>query len=591
MKPATANPAADHPDVFRELGQMQERFRLLKRLLHRINSGIKLEQVIERTLEEAHKTFPEMRVSFSVIDSSGLTVQQCIAPPNMPDITGQRIEDRIASGLIRSLRQGEVVSIEDIARDDRIQRAHMPGQGSTSSSGARALLMVPMRRQDDFAVLTLASFTVHRWSEFETATLNDMAEFLTISLREAHMEERRQVAELHLRQVQKMEALGQLVGGLAHDFNNLMTAVEIYSGLLQATKLTLEQRSHIDEISRAGERGAALVKQLLALTRQQMLEPKLADLNQIVFELLDMMRRLIGDDIVLKLDLKEGLGKCRLDAGQMQQVLLNLAINARDAMPNGGTIHITTSCSVISGDGQGLAVSPSAGEYVLLSVADTGTGMDAETQARIFEPFFSTKPRGEGTGLGLATAFGIVKQHGGFLYVESALGHGTTFKIYLPCARIEDYGEVPENGTAESEERVIGVLLVEDNDIVRTSLVHSLKVHDFVVFEAARPEEALGLIERNQEKIDLLLTDLVMPGMTGRQLAERVKVLRPDLPVLYMSGYSDDPRTRELMGETVDFLQKPFSPTTLVRRIGEVLARQAKPARKNSGEGTKGELQ
>jgi len=379
--------------------------------------------------------------------------------------------------------------------------------------------------------------------------------------------------EEQLRQALKMEAVGKLAGGVAHDFNNLLTAITGHSEMC-LRRLTPENslHRHIDQIKKAGDRAAALTRQLLAFSRKQILQPEVLDLNHIVLELSKMLQRLIGEDIELLMGLAADLGKVKADPNQLEQVLMNLVVNARDAMPKGGKLTIETSNVHLSGEFADHHVSVPAGRYVMLAVSDSGCGMDAETQARIYEPFFTTKEVGKGTGLGLATVYGIVKQSEGSIWVYSEVGHGTTFKIYLPSV------ECPELQIAtaiENRELLKGaetVLLVEDEEVVREMAAEILRENGYEVMVAKDPEAALILAAQFNGVIHLMLTDVVMPRMSGRDLAEQISPLRPEMKVLYMSGYTDDAIVHHgVLEEGTAFIAKPFSIDALARKLREVL--------------------
>jgi PAS domain S-box-containing protein len=372
--------------------------------------------------------------------------------------------------------------------------------------------------------------------------------------------------EQQLRQAQKMEALGRLVGGVAHDFNNLLTAILVYSGLLQS-QLSPESRlqRHVEDIRIAGERGAELVAQLLALGRKQVMEPVMLSLNSALSEMTEMLQRLLGEDIELVTSFALRLGQVRVDPAQLQQVVLNLALNARDAMPSGGRLVLETANA--EADEKGVVHYPGLrpGRYVTFTVSDTGVGMDPETRARVFEPFFTTKPSGRGSGLGLSTVYGIVKQSGGYVYVSSEPGRGTAVQVFLP--RLEWQGEAVGAAVAhEPQPNVTTVLLVEDEEIVRRSLHQALSDAGFRVLQAGGAREALAASEHYPGSIDMVVTDVVMPGMSGRELAERLAEVRPGVPVLFISGYTQDAR---LVGKP--FVRKPFAPAKLLEKMQELL--------------------
>ncbi|HJQ31476.1 MAG TPA: response regulator [Pyrinomonadaceae bacterium] len=395
------------------------------------------------------------------------------------------------------------------------------------------------------------------------------------------MTERKRLEE-QLRQAQKMEAVGRLAGGVAHDFNNLLTVINGYSDLL-AKRLRAEDplRLNVEEIRKAGERAASLTRQLLAFSRKQVLQPKVIDLNEVVRETEKMLRCLIGEDIELRASLGPWLGSVKADPGQMEQVLMNLAVNARDAMPRGGKLTISTENVYLDEEYAAHHVTVAPGRYVILAVSDTGTGMDEQTKARIFEPFFTTKVAGKGTGLGLSTVYGIVKQSGGYVWVYSEVGRGTTFKIYLP--RVDEgaqgYRQSPAPAQAQELRGTEAVLLAEDDELVRNMTRIILSDHGYKVQAAANGAAALSIFERTEGPIHLLLTDVVMPGISGRELADRLTRLRPEMKVLFMSGYTEDAIVHHgVLDEGVNFIQKPFTPDDLARKVREVLGRPAESA-------------
>jgi PAS domain S-box-containing protein len=379
--------------------------------------------------------------------------------------------------------------------------------------------------------------------------------------------------EEQYRQAQKMEAIGRLAGGLAHDFNNLLVIIIGYSELLLDRQLGAHPwRTYVEQIKKAGEHAAGLVRHLLAFSRQQVLQPEILGLNGVVSNIEPMLRRLIGEDIDLIAKLEPGLGQVKADAGQIEQIILNLAANARDAMPRGGKLIIETANVELDETyiRQHAGVEP--GTYVMLAVSDTGTGMDAATQARIFEPFFTTKAQGRGTGLGLAMVYGIVKQSGGHIWVYSELGRGTTFKIYLPRVHETARAVEPRPGLTDMPPGSETVLVVEDEEAVRALTRHILEMCGYTVLEAGHGGEALLLGEQHQEPIHLLLTDVVMPHTSGRELADRLAAMHPEMKVLYISGYTDQALVHHgVLEPGVFLLQKPFSPEALAQKVREVL--------------------
>ncbi len=376
--------------------------------------------------------------------------------------------------------------------------------------------------------------------------------------------------EAQLRMAQKMEAVGLLAGGVAHDFNNLLTAIKGFSSLLQMTITADDQAlEFIGEISKAADRAAALTAQLLAFSRRQLLRPEPLDLNARVQDLERMLRLLVRDGGQLVLELDKSLSQVLADPGQVEQVIMNLAVNARDAIEGipDGRITIVTSNVNLSGEFSGWGVEPMPGPYVRLQVRDNGVGMDRTTQARIFDPFFTTKEPGHGTGLGLATVFGIVKQSGGYVWADSSPGAGSTFGVYLPTARAAVRS--PERGVRVVARGSELVLLVEDEDAVRRVARRALELHGFRVLEARDGSEALRLAETND--VDVLITDVMMPGMLGPALATAVRELRPNLPTLFMSGHADEIVRGGLLDPSTPFLPKPFTPSQLAHKVREAL--------------------
>ncbi|HLW54162.1 MAG TPA: ATP-binding protein [Candidatus Angelobacter sp.] len=388
------------------------------------------------------------------------------------------------------------------------------------------------------------------------------------------------VMEEQLRRAQRMESIGTFSGGIAHDFNNLLTVIKGYSqlALAEPRALVQETREYVEQIEKATGRAASLISQLLAFSRRQVLKPRVISLNQTVANIQAMLSRLIGRDIEIETRLAGDLGAVKADPGQMEQILMNLAANARDAMPSGGKLVVETANVLLHSDLAGSYVLP-AGDYVVLRVSDNGAGMDAQTQARIFEPFFTTKPAGKGTGLGLATVYGIVKQSGGHISVESHPEVGTTFRIYLP--RVHQ----PLDLTMQMLPRTIGrtagrtVLVVDDDQQVCRLAVTILSKAGYTVLQACGPQEAERVAAGHPTAIDLLLADVIMPGGGGREAARRVHSVRPTVPVLFMSGHAGDTIVNHGIAEqTAALLQKPFSPDLLVQRVKEAIAQGPRKA-------------
>ncbi|MBL8798055.1 MAG: response regulator [Planctomycetia bacterium] len=383
--------------------------------------------------------------------------------------------------------------------------------------------------------------------------------------------ERRRLED-QLRQAQKMEAVGRLAGGVAHDFNNLLTIISGYSEvLLGLPNLGDRMRESVKAISEAGARAAALTRQLLGFSRQTMLQPQVLDVNAVVAETSKLLRRLIGEDILFATVLDPRLSRVKVDPTQLDQVLMNLAVNARDAMPKGGKLTIETSNVLLSDDYVRTHPDCKAGQHVMLAMTDTGCGMAPEVLARVFEPFFTTKEVGKGTGLGLAMVFGIVQQSGGCIHVYSEPGRGTTFKVYFPAVDepIKKSGDSKQGLAARGAETI---LMVEDEEAVRGMALLSLQMHGYTVLTAENGKAALKVAEAHRGPLDLILSDVVMPGLSGPELVQALRPRFPHVKVLFMSGYTDDAVVRHgLLQAEVSFIQKPFTPLSLARKIRQVL--------------------
>ena len=403
-------------------------------------------------------------------------------------------------------------------------------------------------------------------------SLLETEEGLWVSATIRDLTERRKL-ESQFRQAQKMESIGTLAGGIAHDFNNLLTVMLSYSSSL-STELEKDSRQQraAEQVAQAAERGAALTRQLLAFSRQQVFQLRVVNLNDIISNLLTMLHRIIGEHIEIQTVLANDLAAVKADPGQLEQVLMNLSVNARDAMPKGGRLTLETQNVELDENFVRRHVGSTAGPHVMLTVSDTGSGMDAATLARIFEPFFTTKGPARGTGLGLAMVYGVVNQSGGCIWVYSEVGKGTSFKIYLPRAAQAAESSVVKKQLGAPQRGSETILLVEDDPAVRDLVNAMLGKQGYSVLVSKEPSDVGGICEQHPGRIDLLLTDLILPGMSGRDIAKRVGTLRPEIKVLFMSGYTDDALIHSHgFDESFAFLQKPFSSITLGAKVREVL--------------------
>lgn len=478
----------------------------------------------------------------------------------------------VRDGMVgRAIKSGAVV----IDNDFRAVLAEHPpivAFGKVDLTVERSALVAPMTVMG--RTVGCVEVQCHKSGAFENghATAMRMAANLAANaIENVMLLEREEETEEQLRQAQKMESIGKLAGGIAHDFNNLMTAVTGYSDLVLRSNLEASLRMQVEEIKKAGDRAASLTRQLLAFSRKQMLQPKMLDLNQVVKGMIKMLPRLIGEHIDMSLKLDTEVGPIKADPGQIEQVILNLAVNARDAMTQGGRLMIETANVRFTERVQKAGAIIEPGRYVMLAISDNGCGMDEETLEYIFEPFFTTKGVGKGTGLGLSTVYGIVKQSDGHVWVYSEIDKGTTFKIFLPRVdEPETIGEETESVTVPHGKETI--LLVEDEEQVRNLSKEILESYGYSVLTAANGSDGLHTGEEFKGRIDLVLTDVIMPQMSGRELINKWKVLRPDSKVLYMSGFTDDAIIHHgVLDDGVFFLQKPFSPDSLAAKVREVL--------------------
>lgn len=528
---------------------------ILRDISERRNAEEKL-----RESEKSYRTLIEtMNESVGMLDSQGRVIY---ANDQLCELTGYNQQEL-----------DHFPALDLIAESDRDGFARRLGD---RSSGAASRYEVNLVRKDGghCRVFVSPKPKMSMDGEFEGsfAVITDITEQVETAKKLEESEEQ-------LRQSQKMEAIGRLAGGVAHDFNNLLTAITGYSRLILDDLKPSDPLYHdVEEIANAGDRAAALTRQLLAFSRRQVLQPKVLDLNSIVGNMEKMLRRLIGTHIDLNTPSEPGLRRVVADPGQIEQVIMNLVINARDAMPQGGEIEIRTENVNLNEQDAAAAGGLIAGAHAMLTVTDTGTGMDEKTRKKIFEPFFTTKPKDKGTGLGLATVFGIVSQSGGAITVESQPNEGATFRIYLPEAEAPAEEEVATAGLDSPESGGETVLVVEDEDVVRGLIVRTLESKGYKTLQAEHGGDALLLCERHKGGIELMITDIVMPRMSGLELAERLKPIRPDMEVLFVSGYSDEIIADHGIADGgIHFVQKPFASRVLLKKIREILDARPSP--------------
>ncbi len=502
----------------------------------------------QQRLQHVVSTSPTVLFTMAV---EGEAVRSSWLSENVRDLTGYSTEEIASPDWWR----GQIHS-DDVASSDEKFPHELFARGRTT-------IKYRFRCQDG----------AYRWFRSEMRLLRDEAGQPCEIVGSTSDITEHKLLEEQFRQAQKMDAIGRLAGGVAHDFNNLLTIICGYGDLVHEQLGDEHPMSElVTEITRAGHRASGLTRQLLTFSRKQVVAPVVLNLNTLLGDMEKMLRRLIGEDVELLVKAKRGLKMITADPGQMEQVVMNLAINARDAMPSGGKLTIDTANIELDDDHVRQHAAARPGPHIVLTIRDTGCGMDQATQARIFEPFFTTKGPDQGTGLGLATVYGIVTQSGGHIDVTSAPNHGTTFTIYIPAHHSKRSTERAKSQRAKLPRGTETILLVEDEDGLRRFARLALEKHGYMVLEAARVSDALRLCEQHPDSIHLLLTDVVMPAMNGRQLAERLKQQRPDLKVLYMSGYTDDEIVRQgILYFDTPFLQKPFSAASLSQKVRDAL--------------------
>ena len=545
-----------------------------------ISSTLNIEEVYERFAEEVQKLIPFDRININIINHEAGTVSSAYSMGSA--VKGRQIGEVFAlagSAAEEVLRTRSGLIIHP--KDKTSLEERFPGLLPSFLAGHRSMMAVPLLSKDKvIGNLYFGSVTPGVYTDRDLKLAGNIGTQIAGAIANTQLFAERERAEIaktsleeQLRQSQKMEAIGRLAGGIAHDFNNLLTVISGYSQLsLTALREGNPLRDNLLEIQRATERAAALTRQLLAFSRRQILNLRLIDLNLIVQDLDKMLRRVIGEDIELVTVLARDLWKITSDPSQIEQVILNLAVNSRDAMPKGGRLFVETSNTELDQEYARSHIGVKPGAYVKLLIRDTGVGMSSQVQERLFEPFFTTKGEGKGTGLGLSTVYGITKQSGGNIWVHSELGQGATFEVYLPKAEEAEQSLKPRVGVIHGLQGSETVLLVEDEEAVRVLARKTLEGYGYHILDAGHGEEALKRSKEYGKKIHLLLTDVVMPGMSGREVADRLSPLHPEMKVLYITGYTDSAIVHHGMLEPgTALLLKPFKPDALAQKVRETL--------------------
>jgi signal transduction histidine kinase/ActR/RegA family two-component response regulator len=556
-----------------EIQRRNRELALLNRVIAASVTETEPEAILEKTCRELALAFGVPQAAAALLNAQkteAVTVAEYLLP-GRPSGLGDIIPAANNPSFQYLLRHKASLVVEDAQTDPRLAIVHDLVQRREIVS----LLLVPLLIDGEvIGSLGLDAIEPRQFSAEEVNLAESVAKQVSGVLARLRLDQERQRLEAQYHQAQKMEAIGRLTGGVAHDFNNILTVIlGNCSFILDDLEQGHPLRPDAEQIEKAAERAASLTRQLLAFSRRQVLQPSVLDLNNIVTNVEKMLRRLIGEDIDLVTVLELQLGRIRADASQIEQVIVNLVVNARDAMPEGGKVTIETANVYLDEEYVRQYIDIVAGPYVMLAVSDTGLGMDAETQAHIFEPFFTTKGMGKGTGLGLAMVHGVVNQSGGHIWVYSELGHGTTFKVYLP--RIETSAERAKSKltVAKADRGWETILLVEDEDMVRDLAQRALLNKGYTLLTAKHGEEAHQICAAYQGPIHLLLTDVVIPGgMSGSQLARTLTSLRPEMKVLYMSGYTENAIVHHgVLDPGIAFLPKPFVPDDLIYKVREVL--------------------
>ena len=539
-----------------------------------MNSSVDVNEVYELFSERVRQLIDFDRIVIAVVnhENSSFTTSY-VSGLHVPDRDSGDITQLAGSALSEVMESHTSLLVQ--ARNIEEVQEQFPHLVPAFKSGIRSFLTVPLVSNGDvIGSLNLRSLTPNTYTEHDILLANQVANQIAGAIVNSQLYSDREILQEQFIQAQKMEAIGQLAGGIAHDFNNLLTPIMGYSQMV-LTKLPQgdKQRTQLEEVYKAAERATGLVHQLLAFSRKQVIEPKVLKVNELIIDLGKMLRRLIGEDIELLTSLSDDLGRTRADPNQIDQLLLNLVVNARDALPNGGKIRIVTANVTIDEEYASEHMDCSPGQYIMIAASDNGIGMTEETRARIFEPFFTTKDVGKGTGLGLATCYGIVKQNEGHIAVDSELGEGTTFKIYLPMIDDPIAADSQDSDSGIMPKGTETILLVEDEYAVRGFSSSVLREQGYTVIEASDGLEALEIAHiESSPNIDLLLTDVVMPRLGGKELAEEFTKIFPEARVVFASGYPDNSITREgILEPGTIFIQKPFTPLSLTRKVREAL--------------------
>ena len=562
-------------ELLRSVDHRRARLEAVLQVNREVSTIQPLDSLLTRVAETCGRLLNTDSVGIRLIEGEELVIACALGGAKEVMTTPRLKLGESLSGL--AAVSGQTVLLTDPVNDPRLLAAH---RDAMQRLGYRAFLAVPITAAGRVVgTVSIQTRRAHGFSEEDVAIVSAFAGQVGVALHNIRLYDDVQNAlarvtemQSQLLQAQKMEAIGRLAGGVAHDFNNLLTVITVQSHLLVKRFEAGEAREGIERIGLAAQRAAELTQQLLAFSRKQLLLPRAVDVNAVANELAPMLRRIIGEDIDLRTILEPDVHQVHADPTQLRQVIMNLILNARDAMPRGGLLTIETANVVLDAEYARHHADVTPGPHVMIAVSDTGIGMDAETRAHLFEPFYTTKAPSKGTGLGLAMVYGIVKQSGGHIWVYSEVGRGTVFKIYLPAIASQSGVGEPVADIAEPPGGSETILLVEDEEDVRSLVRRILGERGYTMLEAGHPGDALEIATRHTDKIHLLLTDVVMPGMSGPALARVLADARPEMAVLFMSGYTDNAVVRHDMIEAEQaYIQKPFSPDDLARAVRRIL--------------------